>query len=158
MLYHYLNAYFQGVIREGRREGPGIIVDSHNNFISSDFVGDRLDGPTFICLHGNLFIFGSFREGRMHGVNTVDSDEYKMVGRYRKGRMVGKGVVIDKRSRKVYVIENEGEEGGGGDRDRDREDEEGRRGSRGSRGNKSEQNERERWDPTLCVVNRYTSE
>lgn len=73
MLYHYLNAYFQGTLRDGYREGPGIIIDSHNNFISSHFTRDSLNGPTFICLYGNLFIFGEFCDGKMNGINTIDS-------------------------------------------------------------------------------------
>ena len=113
MIYHYLNACFQGSITNHHRQGPGIVIDTHNNFISSDFDNDDLSGGTFICLHGDLFVFGVFRGGRMEGVNTVDSAEYKSVGRYVGGRMVGRGLVVNKRTRSIYVIENRDEGGGG---------------------------------------------
>ena len=107
MLYQYLNASFQGAVLHNLREGQGIVVDNHLNFISSNFRNDMLEGPTLACLHGDIMIYGWFEEGRMEGINTIDSAEYKVIGRYKEGLMVGRGIVIHKTVNKVYVIEND---------------------------------------------------
>lgn len=107
MLYQYINASFQGSIMKGNREGQGIVIDNHNNFICSNYSKDKLNSSTFICLHGNIMIFGCFEMGKMEGINTIDSSEYKVIGRYADGKMIGKGIVINKTNNKLYIIDND---------------------------------------------------
>lgn len=82
MLYQYINASYQGTTIKGQKQGQGIVVDNHNNFICSNYNQDKLNGPTFICLYGNILIYGMFKNNKMEGINTIDSDEYKVVGNY----------------------------------------------------------------------------
>jgi hypothetical protein len=82
MLYQYINASYQGTITKWLKQGQGIVVDNHNNFIYSDYIDDKLNGLTFICLHGNILIYGMFKNNKMEGINTIDSDEYKVIGKY----------------------------------------------------------------------------
>lgn len=43
----------------------------------------------------------------MEGVNIIDSTDYKMIGKYQEGAIIGKGIVINKISKKIYVIDND---------------------------------------------------